>query len=446
MPLGTDIVPATSVPHSSGETLPPVTYIPRTVYALPAADDTAQQAAGNDSVVPLGKEVVPPTNVPQPSGDYLPPLKSVPTNVYEPVANDTPAAGSDRITGLGTEIYPAPKMATPHSEAPEKLVYAQPGQPGTMPAYTIPVKPKQNAQPAPMPGVIFPQPGQADPQTGMPIGVVPAGTTFPQAEASPVSMQPQTQGMYLASVRREAPVSEGQAEPVVMNPGVRPFHALGVQLKIGAAGGGLDLAMPVASRMNIRVGASGAQYHGPFSYDGLKFNAAIQLISSNLALDIFPFGNTFRISPGVTFYNGNKMTAQLYVPGGNKFSLNDDDYTSDPTDPVHGNASMTFGWQAAPSLTIGTGNMIPRSGKHLSFPFEVGVQYINNPRINFVLQGSACGSQSGSYGCSSLETDSEAQADLKQELNDINSDIRPLRFYPILSFGVAWAFHFGGDR
>ena len=83
--------------------------------------------------------------------------------------------------------------------------------------------------------------------------------------------------------------------------------------------------------------------------------------------------------------------------------------------------------------------MVPRSGKHFSVPFEIGFQYIGPPLVTINLAGTAC-SLGPTTGCASIATDPIAQANLRQEQTDLNNDISPLRFYPIVSLGFAYKF------
>jgi hypothetical protein len=216
----------------------------------------------------------------------------------------------------------------------------------------------------------------------------------------------------------------------------RPFSAFAAGVTFGAGGVGIQAATPLSERFNLRAGASFFNYNGNFNDSGLLINGQLKFRAVNAALDWFPFHNGFRISPGLLIYNGNSFNANYNVPGGQNFDLGDGTYTSDPTDPVHGSGGVSFGSRVAPTLTAGFGNMIPRTGGHLSFPIEIGFQYIGPPKINFDLQGSACSSD----GCADIQSDPSYKPNLQQELDDINSDIHGLRFYPIATIGAAYRF------
>jgi hypothetical protein len=88
-------------------------------------------------------------------------------------------------------------------------------------------------------------------------------------------------------------------------------------------------------------------------------------------------------------------------------------------------------------LLFGFGNIIPRSGSHLSFPVEFGAAYTGAPTINVSLNGTAC----TTTGCANFATNTQAQTFLKQEVYDLNEDLKKFPFYPIFSIGVAYHFY-----
>ena len=234
--------------------------------------------------------------------------------------------------------------------------------------------------------------------------------------------------------------SYGSSAPLRL--GVKPFSTAAIQIKAGLAGAGLDLAVPVAGRMNLRVGGNYFQYNPNLVVDGINVVGNIQLRSASANVDVFPFGNAFRISPGVVVYNGNSISAVANVPGGQNFTLNNVNYTSSPTDPVKGTFGLSFGRKVAPSLTMGFGNMIPRKGGHWSVPLEIGGEFIGTaPQISLSLSGTACQAGSIPPACASIGTDPTTQANLAAEQASLNSNIpSQLKFFPIVSIGVSYKF------
>jgi hypothetical protein len=222
--------------------------------------------------------------------------------------------------------------------------------------------------------------------------------------------------------------------------GMRAFSAVGIDVKVGVSGIGFDVATPMGNRINLRAGATFFSYNlNNLVEDGFNINGNIRLRSVNTSVDIYPFGSGFRISPGVTLYNGDNFSGNATVPGGNTITLNDTDYTSSPTDPLIATFTTPnnrFGNRVAPSITTGFGNLIPRHGGHWSVPFEIGMQYISPPKIVLGLTGTACSTD----GCSNVQTDPTTQANVKAQQDIINGDIYNLRFFPILSIGLGYKF------
>jgi hypothetical protein len=230
--------------------------------------------------------------------------------------------------------------------------------------------------------------------------------------------------------------------------GVEPFSAIALQVKVGLAGVGVDIATPVASKMNLRMGASFFSYNPNLAIDGETIDGAIHLESIHESFDFFPFGNSFRISPGVTFYNGNRIHATVSVAGGQMFTLNDVLYISGPSNPIGGTFDVNFGNQLAPSLTMGFGNMIPRKGGHWSIPFEIGAEYLGRPPlIALSLSGTACQGNTSPANCSTVASNPTTQQNVVAEQADLNGDIpRQLRFFPIVSIGVGYRFNLARHR
>lgn len=252
--------------------------------------------------------------------------------------------------------------------------------------------------------------------------------------------------MYSSSALPEAP-SSGMSGTAVLyqalpaSGGVRPFSAVGLAVKVGIGGVGFDIATPLSQHLNLRGGGQFFNYSLSSSTDGINYTGTLDEKSGDLMLDYYPFHGGFRVSPGMILYNGVHVNAIANVPGGQTFTLDDTTYTSgNPgtgSDPIHGSADIQFGNKVAPAFTLGWGNMIPRRGSHWSIPFEIGFMYIDTPKFTLDLAGTAC--QQG-QGCGSVQTDPDIQADLRDEVKEINDDLKPLRFYPIVSVGFSYSF------
>jgi hypothetical protein len=224
--------------------------------------------------------------------------------------------------------------------------------------------------------------------------------------------------------------------------GTRPFSAIAVMTKVGMQGLGIDVATPLATKINVRASISYTNVDPTISYDAVAVEGYIKLRTASVSVDLFPYRGTFHISPGFTVYNDNHALVAIDVPGSQTFTINDTDYTSDPADPIRGNFYFHMGRRMAPSLTVGWGNML-KADQHWSIPVDFGVEYVGAPKFGLYVTGSAC---DPSEGCFSVVTDHDTQSNLAQEVAIINKDISPLRFYPILSVGLSYRFGRLHDR
>ena len=214
-----------------------------------------------------------------------------------------------------------------------------------------------------------------------------------------------------------------------------PFSTVALGITGGTLGPGLELAFPLARSLNLRVGGSYFNFQTPFAIDGLNYDMALKLTSGQGAIDWFPTHGAFHISAGALYFK-NSVGATADVPPGQQFKLGGVTYLNSVDDPVHGTASLKFQRKIAPMVLFGVGNLIPRSGRHISIPFEFGGAYLAPPVVAMQLAGTSCTAQ----GCFNTATDPTVQANRAAEEAKLNRDIRLLQVYPILSIGLAMRF------
>ncbi len=207
-----------------------------------------------------------------------------------------------------------------------------------------------------------------------------------------------------------------------------------VGAKASTFGIGFEGAVPVGGRINIRGGGNFFNYNRTFDKDGVTYRGEVKFRSAEAHLDWLPMAGGFHISPGVLIYNGNEADANAFVPGGQTFTLNDTDYVSDPANPMRGTGKIDF-LKAAPMVTAGFGNLIPRGGRHWSIPFEFGVVFQGAPRAHLSFTGGAC--DAGGVNCRPIDTDPTVQSNVLAEQNKINHDISAFKVYPVISIGFA---------
>ena len=241
----------------------------------------------------------------------------------------------------------------------------------------------------------------------------------------------------------ESAVSE-TADPAAPAPAKSSYSKIGIGFKASTLGAGIEVATPLTRKFNVRGGFNMFRYSKDLTNKGIVYNANLQFQSAEAHLDYFPFGG-FHISPGLLFYNGNQITANAKVTGSNSFTIGNTAYYSDLTTPNPLTLAGKIDWiKVSPSLMLGVGNLIPRSGRHWSILFEVGAAYTGSARVSLTPGGGVCPTAAPQSGCfSATGTSAPAvafQADVVTEQAKISKDLSKIRFYPIISLGAGFNF------
>jgi hypothetical protein len=268
-----------------------------------------------------------------------------------------------------------------------------------------------------------------------------APTAAPSSNANASSTSTSTDDATVAAIVAAAPgPNESSSFTLAAQPAAPPpppngdrAARIGIGVKLSLLGIGVEVATPLSRRFNLRGGANFLNYNRSFNNDGIHYDGQLYFRSGEAHLDWYPLGG-FHISPGVLFYNGNKVTANASVPAGQTFTLGGTQYESDPTgaNPVTGTGQLTWP-KAAPSILLGFGNMLPRNGRHFGFNFEFGGEYMGAPTATLNLQGTACNTSTST--CANAATDPGIQASIQSQEQKINHDLSPFRFFPQISIG-----------
>jgi len=186
-------------------------------------------------------------------------------------------------------------------------------------------------------------------------------------------------------------------------------------IKVGTLGVSVEAYRSIGPDFNIRLGVADFAYtaNNVTSSDTYSANADLKLLSISALADWFPFESNLRITAGAII-NLNKVDIALtptktYTQGNIK-------YTPDKLGQL--NAELTFN-KVAPYIGIGLGN--PTSGaRGLGFTFDIGTFFQGGPKA--------------SMSATKLLGPSASQSGILQD------DIKALKFYPVLSFGLFYKF------
>jgi hypothetical protein len=222
-------------------------------------------------------------------------------------------------------------------------------------------------------------------------------------------------------------------------PPMHPLSRFAMEVDAGSLGIGIKVATPVADHFNLRAGINLLSYNTERMQNGITYNATLTMRSGEASLDWFPWRGRFHLSPGIMFYDGNRIAANLIIPQSTVFTLNNVNYYSDPSDPLTGSAKITFP-VAGPEFTVGFGNMLPRRPRqHWSIPFELGAAYLGTGSTQLNFNGSACTALGGN-NCMQVSTFRRFQSDLAAEQVTIQGYVKDARFFPIARVGLSYKF------
>lgn len=240
----------------------------------------------------------------------------------------------------------------------------------------------------------------------------------------------------------KARVLPAQIYPKRVERPIRPFSRLAVSGGVSAMGINMQAATNINRHLNARGTGNFFNYTVTnIDVSGFNVTGKVNMATGGAGVDYYPFPNHgLRLSAGALFYNQNAVSANVLVTGGTKLTLNNVSYYASTANPILGTGSVGLHTlNPAPTFTVGWGNMIPRKGEHWSFPFEIGAAMVGTPAIALGLtSGQAC--DVNGLNCVNVATDPTLNANLQAQIAKYKSDLDPLKFYPIVSFGVSYSF------
>jgi len=232
-----------------------------------------------------------------------------------------------------------------------------------------------------------------------------------------------------------------------------PFSRVGVGADISPLGVGIKSAIVLNHYFDARLMGNYLNIQpGSFKINGFRVNADFHFRSAAAALDFYPWGSVFRISPGLLFINGNQMSATSAIDPGTSFSIHGQTYYSaDPTKvpgatPLTGTGVLGLHRHTmAPTITGGFGKFIPRSNRHWSFPSEFGVAFTGPPTANVNFGGWAC-LDAKETQCSDIGDPANPIAikfndNLQTQLTKWRRSLGLVTVYPLASYGVMYSFN-----
>ena len=207
---------------------------------------------------------------------------------------------------------------------------------------------------------------------------------------------------------------------------------IGVGVKAGTLGAGVDLSVALTQTINARVSLTGVNIDdlnetitvGDAGSTGdIAATMSLDFGASSLLFDWYVFDGTFHLTAGMMKNNGKVAFSGALLSG-----ITVDGLTLDPSD-ISGDisGSISLGESYQPYLGIGWGRKAD-DNPGLSLSIEIGVALLD-PKAD--LNATASGT-----GLSQTDLDIR----INNAENDVNNDLALFEAWPVISIGLNYAF------
>lgn len=194
---------------------------------------------------------------------------------------------------------------------------------------------------------------------------------------------------------------------------------IGVGLKAGTLGLGLDLSKSLSDKFDLRLNINQYDFDHSGTESGIDYDMNLKWQNTGLMLDWHPFGGGFRMSAGYVL-NSNKISMAALPTS--TYTLGNTTYTSAQVGALAGEVKFSNGGY----LGIGYGKGGVREG--FGFIFELGVLYQGSPKLNLTSTGGT------------LSSDPTFQANLQSEIAQAEDGMKDYKLYPQVAVGVSYGF------
>jgi hypothetical protein len=199
-----------------------------------------------------------------------------------------------------------------------------------------------------------------------------------------------------------------------------PGAGWAVDVKAGTLGFGADLNRSIVPQvLNLRIGASFYTHSVDIDEDDINYDSELTLGAIPIALDVFPFKNWFRLGGGILI-NMNEVTGTARPTGGT-LQIGGTTYPVDEFGQLNGKVKFN---RVAPYVGFGFNNPIKKKG-HWGFFTDLGLFFHGSPNLNLN---------------PSRSVPQALQADIDEEEQEVNDDIKDYKIFPVIQLGVSYKF------
>ena len=191
--------------------------------------------------------------------------------------------------------------------------------------------------------------------------------------------------------------------------------------KISTLGPGMEVQAKASEMVGFRLGINYLPYSNDFTIDDVKYKTEFSWKSVSLMGDLYPFSGIFRLTGGL-FYNGNNV-----------------DISASPSEPVKiGNNTYSPSEVGSLSGSVDFKKFVPYAGVGWSggrassgdwtMSVDLGVMFQGAPEVNNLTASGLLGSNAS------------FNADLDREEDEIEDEMEPYQYYPVIALALAYHF------
>ncbi|MEZ4415787.1 MAG: hypothetical protein R3E10_08525 [Gemmatimonadota bacterium] len=189
---------------------------------------------------------------------------------------------------------------------------------------------------------------------------------------------------------------------------------IGLTANIGTLGVGGDVALAVAPLIGLRGRVTVQPWEPTRTVDQVEVTASMSSPNISAFVDFYPLGRTLRLVGGVVKFGSNIQVVGVPLE---PVEINGVTYQPEQVGSVTGTILTK---EFAPYAGIGFGSPIGGFG----LVVDLGVAFQGAPGVAVSTDGL-------------LSTEAAFQADLDAEIAQIEQDLEPFRFYPVVSIGFS---------
>ena len=208
----------------------------------------------------------------------------------------------------------------------------------------------------------------------------------------------------------EAPKTEKTATPV----------AIGAAL--GTAGYGPFVILTASKNITATLGYTFFNFDYDTTSSDADYTGKLKLSNVQAILNWHPLAGAFHLSAGA-FLSNNKISATGKPKGDTTYDIGDVTYTAAQVGTLSGSVELAKG--AVPYLGLGWSKKALKSG--FGCFFDIGVLFTSSAKASLSATGP-------------ISSDATFKTNLRKEETKLNKDLEPLRYYPIIQFGLMYRF------